>query len=169
MKALFYGLVMMFLLSGCGKAQNEVSEVKQEVLASGTVAEDPARSEKMIVEGSALLNKGYVPAALKAFDEAIKASPEDPRGYIALGETYLRLKKMDPAIETFKMILNFSPENAEAYYLIGMAHGLKGERDMAAQYAQKSMLLAQNQKNEEIFIKSAAMLKSLADAQAVGN
>ena len=158
MKALFYGLVVMFLLSGCGKANNDVAQVKQEVMARSGTPQDSARTDKLLAEGAALLVKGYIPAALKAFDEAIKSNPNDPRGYIALGEAYIRIKKMDPAIETFKMILNFSPENPEAYYLIGMAHGLKGERNIAAQYAQKSMEFAQAQKNEEVFIRSAAML-----------
>ncbi len=171
MKALFYGLVVLFVLSGCGKAQdNDAARVKQEAMSQGNTAEASARIEKLLTEGTALLAKGYIPAALKAFDEAIKANRNDPRGYIALGEAYIRIKKLDPAIETFTMILDFSPENAEAHYLIGMAHGLKGERDIAAQYAQKSMQFAQSQKNQGMFIKSAAMLKGLADAaQGTGN
>ena len=173
MKAVFYGLVMMLVVSGCGKAQNsDLSEAKSEVMASSQPAgADPARTQKMIAEGAALLGKGYIPAALKAFDEAIKASPNDPRGYIALGESYVRIKKLDPAIETFKMILNFSPENSEAYYLLSMAHGLKGEREVAAKYAERSMQLAKTQNNQQMFLKSAAMLKGLADAHqaAQGN
>lgn len=171
MKALFYSLVVIFLLSGCGKAKEPAtSEVKKEFTKISSGSGDQARFDKLLNEGALLLSKGYVPAALQAFDEAIKINPNDPRGYVVLGETYIRLKQLDPAIETFKRILAFSPENPEAYYLIGMAHGLKGERDVAAQYAQKSMQLAQNQKNEEMFIRSAAMLKGLADAaQSAGN
>ena len=171
MNALVCGVAVLFLLGGCGKAQdNDAAQVKQDVTAQRNIAESAVRIDRLLTEGTALLSQGYIPAALKTFDEAIKENPNDSRGYIALGQAYVRIKKLDQAIETFKMILDFSPENAEAHYLIAMAHGLKGERDTAAQYAQKSMQLAQSQKDQPMFLRSAAMLKGLADAQqGVGN
>ena len=168
-KVLCFGIAL-FVLSGCGGGgpQQQASSQDKKIsrMANKQVTpEDLAKVDKLLTEGTILFAKGHIPAALKTFDDAIQLNPKDPRGYISLGEAYLKIKKLDPAIDTFQLLLSIAPDNAQANYFLGMAHGLKGERDVALRYAQRSFLLAKDQNNKEVLVRAATLLKGLNQAE----
>ena len=155
---------LLMLLIGCGSNTNQTSS--QASPASASVPEAAMlKNQSHINEGMQELHDSNVTAAIKSFDEAIKQNPKNPQGYLVLGQTYLRLKDYDRAIDTFSAAVRVAPRNGEAYYLLAVSYGLAGNGDMARENAQKSVTIFQNEKNQEKFVRSVALLKGLSKVQ----
>lgn len=161
-KIMIIGIALVFV--GCGSNENSSSQTKSPSMPAPIEATKLA-NQSQIDEGLQQLRDSDIPGAIKNFDDAIKVNPADPQGYLVLGQTYLRLKEYDRAIDTFSAASRVAPEEGEIYYLLAVSHGLAGNNDLARENAEKSVQIFQSQKNEEKFVRSVALLKGLSDVQ----
>lgn len=161
-KIMMIGIALVF--AGCGSNENQSSLTKSSSMPAPIEATRLANQSR-IDEGLQQLRDSDIPGAIKSFDDAIKVNPSDPQGYLVLGQTYLRLKEYDRAIDTFSAASRVAPDEGEIYYLLAVSHGLAGNNDLARENAEKSVQIFQSQKNEEKFVRSVALLKGLSDVQ----
>ena len=150
-------------LAGCGSNTNQPGSSQGPSMSKSQTAK--LNNQAQIDEGLRLLQESNIGGAIKSFDEAIKASPTNPEGYLVLGQTYLRLKEYDRAIDTFSAASRVAPQEGEIYYLLAVSHGLAGNGNLARENAEKSIEIFQGQKNEEKFVRSVALLKGLTEVK----
>jgi len=163
MKKQFFLILIAIIFVSCGPkpAEEEVHSsrgaMQQKVNAQ--------KSEDFLRKGSQELSKGNVASAINNFNDAIKNNPRDSRGYLILGQTYLRLKQYDRAIDVFKAEINFDPDNGQIQYLLAMSYALNGEAALAVPHAQRSVEIFQDSQDQENFVKSLALLQGLNNSQ----
>jgi len=159
MKRALYLLCILTLVAGCTPKDSASAKTPVAV-------EKNSAADSFIDMGIAHLQAGEVVEAVRSFDDAIRQNPRDPKGYLILGQTYMRLNNVDRAIDTLSAVLNFEPDNGEAKYFLAVAYGLKGDREKAIEFAQKSMESFQEQQNQESFMRALVLLRGLANAQS---
>jgi len=81
--------------------------------------------------GIAYLSKGEYPRALSTLKTAVTNSPRDPIAKVYLGQVYLALNKVEPAIIEFNRALELNKDYANAHYNLGLAY-LKNKDNQAA-------------------------------------
>jgi len=72
--------------------------------------------------------------AEKHLKAAIRNDKTSPKGYVALGgRVYMKMKnRMIDARQTMKQALKYDPNNADAYYYLGISYMIQSARDPAA-------------------------------------
>lgn len=153
MKRIVIIMLAAAFVSGCGSEKTE-SKGKPQVTAK-------TAQDKFLNKGIQYLQEANTIDAVRSFDQAIKQNPLDPRGYMILGQTYMRMNAYDRAIDTLSAAARIVPEKGEIFYLLAVNHGLAGNKDLAALNAQKSVELFRQKQDEENFKKSLALLKGL--------
>ena len=157
----FSVIMLMFLaLAGCGDKKTTTSAEPAASLRSKMQAA-ALKNQAYIDQGMKYLQSSNIPAAIKSFNAAIKQNPRDPRGYLVLGQTYMRMQEYDKAINSFSVAAKVAPEDGEAYYLLAVNYGLTGDKVLARQNAEKSIEIFKNQRNQEKFVRSVALLNGL--------
>ncbi|MCK5581869.1 MAG: tetratricopeptide repeat protein [Candidatus Omnitrophica bacterium] len=155
-KKIFFILVLGVMVSGCGKPAPEKAE-KAEVTQAG--------AQEVFDQGMMFLQQGNAAAAIHSFDEAIKRNPLDPRAYLILGQTYMRMQEYNRAIDTYTAALRAAPDQGEIYYLLAVNHGLAGNTEEAKVNAERSALLFQKSKDAENFKKALVLIQGLAQSE----
>ncbi len=90
-------------------------------IAKKTLAKNPKSAELTLNLAVALAGKGDQEAAIKAFDDAVKASPNDARVYLAYGEQLSAWKRRDEAIAKLKQGLDVAKDDPALIGSIGFA------------------------------------------------
>ncbi|WP_169928252.1 tetratricopeptide repeat protein [Labilithrix luteola] len=88
-------------------------------LAKGVLSRNAKNADMQLNLASALSGKGDLDAASKAFDEALKLSPNDARFYIAYAHHLASAKKNDEAIAKLKQAQRVAGEDAAMLGTIG--------------------------------------------------
>ncbi len=153
MKKVAIVMLMAGLVAGCGSPQSGAKKTSK-------AAQEMAQN-KFLNEGILHLQKADTGKAVKSFDMAIKQNPTDPRGYIILGQTYMRMNDYDRAIDSLSAASYVAPDQGEVFYLLAINHRLAGNSTLAKQSAQKSIDLFRQKQDAENFKRSLALLKSL--------
>lgn len=170
-------LCCFLVLSGCGspqptapsrEAESQVTVDESAVTAAKARVTPQGMDESFIAQGVEHLQGADTLGAIRNFDEYIKRHPQDPRGYVILGQTYMRLNDYPRAIDTFSAATRVAPDQGELYYFLAMNYGLNNNLDMAIDSAQKSVVLFREQKDEENFLRSLALLQGLMNARDEG-
>jgi tetratricopeptide (TPR) repeat protein len=76
--------------------------------------------------------------SIEAAGEVVKFVPGDPDSHFRLGLDYWRSKKPDEAIRHFKEVLRLDPENAHAYWNLGLLYEEKQDDSLAVDYIKKA-------------------------------
>lgn len=80
-----------------------------------------------IYEAQGYAVEGKYTQALLAYDQAIKADPQNPSNHISSAMINVFRGDYAAALEDASNALLLNPENSQAYALIGIAHGLLGD------------------------------------------
>jgi len=75
---------------------------------------------------------------IEATDEVVKFVPDDPDSHFRQGLDFWRSKNPDEAIRQFKEVLRLAPENAHAYWNLGLLYEEKQDDTQAADYIKKA-------------------------------
>ena len=157
MKRLVALAAILFFILGCGGSKTEKTEVEMHQALQNDATD-------YYTEGLKFIEKAAVPEAVQSFQKAIRKNPNDIRAYLILGEVNMRLKNYQGAIDTLKASLNVDPNNGGAYYLLAVSTGLKGDREEAVKYAQRSAVIFKDKKDEENLKKSLTLVQGLSGA-----
>lgn len=150
-KYFILALLSLFIFSGCGQK-------KEEKKFQGVSAK-----KDYITEGMNHLKEGDIPRAIYSFDVAIKNDPTNITNYIILGQVYMRLNNFDRAVDTLSAATRVDQNNGEVYYLLATSKAFQGEKEDAIKMAQRSVDIFMNQRDEDRFKASVALLKSLTE------
>jgi Tfp pilus assembly protein PilF len=162
MKKIFPILLTVLLLSGCGSPSSSSSTSSTPTVRR----QENKRVDRFINEGVNYLKEGKVAKAIGSFGEAIKLDPRDPRAFLVLAETYVRLESVDRALDTLNSSLTFNSENADINYMLAVCFNLKGNREMTERFAQRSVLLYRKAENRKGFANAVSLLSSLQSSEA---
>ena len=160
MKKFLAGLLLL-AVSGCGGPPPKSETTQPQFPETEQSALKPSPQTKYVDQGLEYLKAGKLAAAIKSFDEAIKQSPKDLRGYVVLGQTYLRVKDYSRAIDTFTAATRVAPDQGDIYFFLAVSQNMAGNKEQAVINAQKSAEVFR-QKNDQVnFRKSVLFLQSL--------
>ncbi len=149
-------LMVSLFVAGCGSQKAEEQPVQREGKGVATAPQNH------LEQGVRFLQQANPKAAIESFDAAIKENPRDAQGYLVLGQTYLRMGNLPRAIDTLNAATYVAPDHGEAYYLLAMSYGLSGKPDLARAYAQKSIAVFRQSKDEANFKRAIGLLQSLS-------
>lgn len=76
---------------------------------------DPAKAEEERERGNALFKEGNFPESVKAYTEAVKRNPSDPRGYGNRAASYLKLMDYPDAVKDCDKAIELDPKFIKAY------------------------------------------------------
>ncbi len=142
------------LLVGCGLRSEPKQEQKKQV--------KPQQEIDFLQLGISLIKKGEIGPAVQALDQAVKNDPGNIQPYILLGQTYMHLNEFDRAIDSFLAALRVAPDQGEIYYMLAIANGLRGRKDLALSNAEKALLLFQKDKDGENFKRALVLFQGLS-------
>jgi tetratricopeptide (TPR) repeat protein len=119
------------------------------VLSAGAAAQagsDPSRRAdrvgELIARGRAFEQRGDPSTATGYFRDAISSGPRDPRGYRALGESYLALREWARALEVFEAGVQAAPGAPELW--LGLSRSARAlDRPLRALEALRAALARQ--------------------------
>ena len=71
------------------------------------------------------------PAAIAAYQELVKISPNDPRVYVDLGRAYEKNDELTKAVESYVKATQGTPQYASAYLRVAILYGRQGDPSSA--------------------------------------
>lgn len=81
--------------------------------------------------GTIYYHKSEFTKSLEFLHKAIEGKIENPLPYSYLGKSYLKLQKIDEAIEWFEKVRCSGPEDFSKYYHLGICYIVKNERNLS--------------------------------------
>lgn len=102
-----------------GRARGRVSSRRAR---TPTPAAGDARANAHVEEGNRRADEGDWAAALKEYQQAVAANPNNPEAHIHVGDAYMSLGKYAEGFAAYKEAVRVSPANAEAHHSLGAAY-----------------------------------------------
>ncbi len=167
MKKVWLLIAIGLFVMGCGSQSDEQAGQFQATDAQhqNVPQAQMPQTKELVEEGINHLHEAEIAEAIQSFDEAIRENPLDPEPYVILGQTYIRLKQYDRAIDTFSAAERIAPQRGDIQYLLAISYGLKGQEDLARESARRSIELFRQDKDEENFLKALALLQGLLQSE----
>ncbi len=103
--------------------------------------------------------EAYLDSALAFLTAGLKLNSNDPRGFLALGETQKELKQYDDAITSLKKAVRLHREFPEAFFLLGAVYKAQSNPDSAIHFYR---LAVESLPGEPAYLEALGM--TLADA-----
>ena len=88
-------------------------------------------AEDFLAEGDTDMQATKLADAEKAYQEAVKLAPNDPRTHIALGNLYIFEHKPGDAQVEFMKVLEIDPKNAATHVALGSLYSDQNQRGLA--------------------------------------
>ena len=89
------------------------------------------------------------PSAIKAYQELVKLTPNEPQVYVDLGRAYEKNDELPKAIESYVEATNRTPQYATAFLRVGILYGRQGNQSSAMAAFDKADELYQSAGNFE--------------------
>ncbi len=150
-------VLVVLVMVGCQKREDTAKSIP-----AATSQEASPRGDYTQISREFLL-KGDVVQGIRVLQEAVERDPKDARARFALGQTFMHLKQYDMAIENLKAATELDNSNGHYYLLLGGCYDIKGERALAIENIQKSVEIFRQNRDEENFRTSAAVLQRLLE------
>lgn len=147
MKKILIVMAVAFCIVGCGQkaSRNNINYVE---------------------EGLKYLSQQDLPNAIKSFDLAIQKDPKNAETHISIAQIYFKLKNF-PGVEALCLrVLQFDPNNGDAYYLLAMSRGSQGNPQEAFELLKRSFYLFSQQNNQEKAQMVAELLQKFVSEEA---
>ncbi len=125
-------------------------------------------------DAQALWAAGKRDLAVKAVEDALKATPDDPRLRFALGTMLLEQRQLERARSVFTALTEEYPDLADPYNNLAVIHAARGEYEAARQQLMRALELqpdhAQAQENlGDVLMRLAQQAYERALKQALGD
>ncbi len=173
MKRIVAILLVGMMAGGCGLKTDDATDKAAAVKKTQTIAPRnermaaaspaPASQDPLITLAASFITKGDILSGIKVLDEAIRTNPRNIPAYVLLGQTYMHVNQLDRAVDTFNAAVTIDPSQGEIFYMLAIANGLRGRRDLAAQDAEKALLIFQKNQEEDGFRRALVLLQGLSE------
>ena len=104
-------------------------------------------AEDFLAEGDADMQSTKLSDAEKAYLEAVKLAPNDPRTHIALGNLYVFEHKAGDAQIEFMKVLEIDPKNAATHVALGNLYSEQNQRGLAENQYRAAVALEPDRDN----------------------
>src|SRR5271157_637442 len=104
-------------------------------------------AEDFLAEGDADMQATKLADAEKAYQEAVKLAPNDPRTHIALGNLYIFEHKPGDAQVEFMKVLELDPKNAATHVALGNLYNDQNQRGLAENQYRAAVALEPDRSN----------------------
>ncbi|MBI5604260.1 MAG: tetratricopeptide repeat protein [Deltaproteobacteria bacterium] len=95
--------------------------------------------------GNVFFKKGEYQKAIEEYKRAVALAPNFAPAYNQMGKAYAMLNDLSSSKKSFLKVIQLSPAVDQGYMNLGLIHALKGEKEKAAFYLEKAVVL--NPKN----------------------
>ena len=112
---------------------------------------DPAWVDAYLVLGSDAYFRNDPRKAIDYYNKLLELNPNSIDGLMALGRVYLVKNEFMKLIPVYEKVLAINPNYADAYYNLGIAYYNNEKVDLAKQFFQKSIELA-NHENSYLYL-----------------
>jgi tetratricopeptide (TPR) repeat protein len=102
-----------------------------------------------------------LPRALQQYERAVSVQPSLKEGHALLGELYLQQEDYLRAIVAYRELIELAPEEADAYYHLGLALNGRNRTAEALDALETALGLYQQQGNTEGVDKVEAAIDDL--------
>jgi len=162
-------MIAGLMVAGCDSAkENPAQKSAMAAKPQAPMAAEKTMTTASYQQGMKYLKAGQVNEAVQSFAKAIHENPKDPEPYVVLGQIYIRMKNYHDAVQAFTAASRVAPDRGDIYYLLALSYGFSGQRGLAKDSAQKSVTLFSEQKDQQNFARSLALLQSLNRADEKG-
>lgn len=104
-------------------------------------------AEDYLAEGDTDMQATRLAEAEKAYQEAVKLAPNDPRTHIALGNLYIFEHKQRDAQIEFMKVLEIDPKNAATHVALGNLYSDQNQRGLAENQYRAAVALEPDRAN----------------------
>ena len=104
-------------------------------------------AEDFLAEGDADMQTTKLADAEKAYQEAVKLAPNDPRTHISLGNLYIFEHKPGDAQVEFMKVLEIDPKNAATHAALGNLYSDQNQRGLAENQYRAAVALEPDRSN----------------------
>jgi len=104
-------------------------------------------AEDFLAEGDTDMQTTKLADAEKAYQEAVKLAPNDPRTHIALGNLYIFERKPGDAQIEFMKVLEIDPKNAATHVALGNLYSDQNQRGLAENQYRAAVALEPDRDN----------------------
>jgi tetratricopeptide (TPR) repeat protein len=104
-------------------------------------------AEDFLAEGDAAMQATKLADAEKAYEEAVKLAPNDPRTHIALGNLYIFEHKPGDAQIEFMKVLEIDPKNAATHVALGNLYSDQSQHGLAENQFRAAVALEPDRTN----------------------
>jgi tetratricopeptide (TPR) repeat protein len=127
---------------------------------------DPAAYEAAFRAGMRAIQNNDLPAARENFEQASQLQPKDPRVWLALAQTYLKLNDPQQADQAAAKAASLAPEDPTTLHGLAIYHAAAGQWLKAAQAGEK--FARQRPRDSEAVLRAAGFhLRAEAPQKAV--
>lgn len=137
---------------------------KAEYYAKEALKKEPENPIANYNLGKSYANRGWLEKSIEPTVIAIKHR-NFPEWHMSLGRTYFQLKRYEEAIEVFKNILTFNPQNPLAHSNIGAILATTGKGDEALIHWQEALKI--NPRFEEVYTNLINYYMAKEDADMI--
>ena len=107
-------------------------------------------AEDYLAEGDSNMQSTKLADAEKAYQEAVKLAPNDPRTHIALGNLYVFEHKQAEAQIEFMKVLEIDPKNAATHVALGNLYNDQNQRGLAENQYRAAVTLEPDRSNYHV-------------------
>lgn len=104
-------------------------------------------ADDYLSEGDAAMQSTKLADAEKAYQEAVKVAPNDPRTHIALGNLYVFEHKQSDAQVEFMRVLEIDPKNAATHVALGNLYNDQNQHGLAENQYRAAVALEPERSN----------------------
>jgi tetratricopeptide (TPR) repeat protein len=125
MASAIFGLLSLGVVAPCLTAQPSQATTPTMALAKKVAkvgfpgVDTIAKSANPIALGQTYLQKGWADAAIDAFKEGIRRSPQSAPAYLGLAQSYEKNGQLEPAWDAYNQVVKIDPKNPIALRAVG--------------------------------------------------
>ena len=150
-------------IAGCGKKGDDAATTsasgRERPTEVADAKEPPIHAKTRYAAGQLAESQGNLSAAVRQYEEALKADPRHLPSLYRLGVVHAQAKQFDRAIDAWKRYVKATDGSAAAYANLGFAHELAGELAEAEAAYQKG--IARDGRSEPCRVNYGLMLARL--------
>ena len=130
------------------------------------ISPDDKRYNELTNQGFDYLNKShgsvvFIALAIKNFSDALEENPRDLNGYLALGQTYMKVSSFLDAISVLESALIIFPEEGRLNYLLAECYDALQDKRLARHFAKRSIENFEKSRDTKKYLQAANLLRKV--------
>lgn len=156
-KKMIWVILVLLVVTGCQSKEKSPQAPKQKIAQSSKAAQE------LLAKGMMALKSSNPVDAVKHFQEAIVAEPQNLQAHMVLVQTFMQLREYKQASEVLQKTTQVFPNEPLPFYMFALASKEVNEPVRAVVAARRSFELYQQLGDQENAARSASLLNYLVE------